>query len=107
MASTAPDLPPIKEYQSSQYEFNDEQNREFASLADAMRVTAGLLQLAGLAFVVLAALDDRARGQHWHREFRYVRAGGGAGRGRALEFVYRLLDRQRRDLVPQDRGDEE
>lgn len=56
MSSPAPDLPPIKEYQSSQYEFNDEQNREFSSLADAMRVTAGLLQLAGLAFVVLAAL---------------------------------------------------
>jgi hypothetical protein len=56
MSSPAPDLPPIKEYKSSQYEFNDEQNREFSSLADAMRVTAGLLQLAGLAFVVLATL---------------------------------------------------
>lgn len=56
MSSPAPDLPPIKEYQSSQYEFNDEQNREFSSLADAMRVTAGLMQLAGLVFVVLAAL---------------------------------------------------
>lgn len=54
--SNAPDLPPIKEYKSAQYEFNDEQNREFSALADSMRVTAGLMQLAGLAFVVLAAL---------------------------------------------------
>ena len=51
-----PDLPPIKEYKSAQYEFSDEQNREFSALADAMRVTAGLMQLAGLAFVVLTAL---------------------------------------------------
>jgi hypothetical protein len=56
MSNAAPDLPPMKEYKSAQYEFNDEQNREFSSLADAMRVTAGLLQLAGLAFVVLAAM---------------------------------------------------
>ena len=56
MSAPAPDLPPIKEYRSAQYEFNDEQNREFSSLADAMRVTASLMQLAGLAFVVLTAL---------------------------------------------------
>jgi len=56
VSSPAPDLPPIKEYKSAQYEFNDEQNREFSALADAMRVTAGLMQLAGLGFVVLAAL---------------------------------------------------
>jgi hypothetical protein len=56
MSSPAPDLPPIKEYKSAQYEFNDEQNREFSSLADAMRVTASLMLLVGLAFVVLAAL---------------------------------------------------
>lgn len=54
--STGPDIPPIKEFKSAQYEFNDEQNREFSALADSMRVTAGLMQLAGLAFVVLAAL---------------------------------------------------
>jgi hypothetical protein len=53
---SAPDIPPIKEYKSAQYEFDDEQNREFSALADGMRVTAGLMQLAGLAFVVLAAL---------------------------------------------------
>lgn len=47
----------MKEFKSSQYEFNDEQNREFSSLADAMKVTAGLMQLAGLAFVVLASLS--------------------------------------------------
>lgn len=57
MSSPAPDLPPMKEFKSAQYEFNDEQNREFSSLADAMKVTAGLMQLAGLAFVVLAALS--------------------------------------------------
>jgi hypothetical protein len=56
MSSPAPDIPPIKEYKSAQYEFNDEQNREFSSLADAMRVTAGLMQLVGLGFVVFAAL---------------------------------------------------
>src|SRR5262245_52853558 len=58
MSSSAPtpDLPPMKEYKSAQYEFNDEQNKEFSALADSMRVTAGLMQLAGLAFVVLATL---------------------------------------------------
>lgn len=56
MSTPGPDIPPIKEYKSAQYEFNDEQNREFSGLADAMRVTAGLMQLVGLAFVVLAAL---------------------------------------------------
>ena len=56
MSSPAPDLPPIKEYKSAQYEFNDEQNKAFSALADAMRVTAGLMQLVGLAFVALAAL---------------------------------------------------
>jgi hypothetical protein len=56
VSSPAPDLPPIKEYKSIQYEFNDEQNREFSALADSMRVTASLMQLAGLGFVVLACL---------------------------------------------------
>lgn len=51
-----PDLPPIKEYKSAQYEFNDEQNRQISGLADAMQVVAGLMQLLGLAFVVLTAL---------------------------------------------------
>ncbi len=56
MSTPVPDLPPIKEYKSQQYEFNDEHNREISALADAMRVTSGLMLLVGLAFVVLAAL---------------------------------------------------
>lgn len=56
MASPAPDLPPIKEYKSQQYEFSDEHNRDISALADAMRVTSGLMLLVGLAFVVLATL---------------------------------------------------
>jgi len=53
----APDIPPIKEYKSAQYEFTDEQNKQISALADAMRVTAGLMQLLGLAFVVFFALS--------------------------------------------------
>ena len=56
MSSPAPDLPPIKEFKSQQYEFSDEHNREISALADAMRVTSSLMLLVGLAFVVLAAL---------------------------------------------------
>lgn len=56
MASPSPDLPPIKEYKSQQYEFSDEHNRDISALADAMRVTSGLMLLIGLAFVVLATL---------------------------------------------------
>ncbi|VTR90864.1 Uncharacterized protein OS=Planktothrix agardhii NIVA-CYA 126/8 GN=A19Y_2249 PE=4 SV=1 [Gemmata massiliana] len=56
MSTPVPDPPPIKEYKSQQYEFNDEHNREISALADAMRVTSGLMLLVGLAFVVLAAL---------------------------------------------------
>lgn len=56
MSSPAPDLPPIKEFKSQQYEFSDEHNREISALADAMRVTSSLMLLVGLAFAVLAAL---------------------------------------------------
>lgn len=56
MSSSPPDLPPIKEYRSQQYEFSDEHNRQISALADAMRVTSSLMLLVGLAFVVLAAL---------------------------------------------------
>ncbi len=57
MSNPAPDIPPIKEYKStSQFEFNDEHNREISALADAMRVTSGLLLLVGLAFLVLGTL---------------------------------------------------
>jgi hypothetical protein len=52
----SPDIPSVKEFKSAQYEFNDEQNRAISGLTDAMRVVAGLLQLLGLAFVVLCAL---------------------------------------------------
>jgi hypothetical protein len=52
-----PDLPPIKEYKSAQYEFTEEQNRQISALADAMKVTAGLMQLLGLAFVILCTLS--------------------------------------------------
>jgi hypothetical protein len=52
-----PDLPPIKEYKSAQYEFSEEQNRQISALADAMKVSAGLLQLLGLAFVILCTLS--------------------------------------------------
>ena len=56
MSNSPPDLPPIKEYKSQQYEFSDEHNRQISALADAMRVTSSLMLLAGLAFAVLAAL---------------------------------------------------
>ena len=56
MSTPAPDLPPIKEYKSQQYEFGDEHNREISALADAMRATSNLMLLMGLAFVVLASL---------------------------------------------------
>jgi hypothetical protein len=52
----APDLPPIETHRSGQYEFNDEQNRQISGLSDAMRVVAGLMQLMGLAFVVLCVM---------------------------------------------------
>jgi hypothetical protein len=55
-SAPTPDIPPIKEYKSAQYEFNDEQNRQISGLTDAMRVVAGLMQLLGLAFVVVCAL---------------------------------------------------
>jgi hypothetical protein len=52
----APDLPPIKEYRSVQYEFTDEQNKQISALADAMKVTSGLLLLMGMAFTLLTTL---------------------------------------------------
>ncbi len=65
----SPDIPPMKDYKSAQYEFNDEQNRQFSGLADAMRVTGGLMQLLGLAFVVFFVLDL----------LRAIQMGGGYG----------------------------
>ncbi len=52
-----PELPPMKEYKSAQYEFNDEQNRQIAALANAMWVCAGLMQLMGLALLILTILS--------------------------------------------------
>jgi hypothetical protein len=40
------------EYKSAQYEFTEEHNRTIASLADAMRIVATLMQLLGLAFTI-------------------------------------------------------
>src|SRR6478672_10711000 len=65
----SPDIPSVKEFKSAQYEFNDEQNRQISGLTDAMRVVAGLMQLLGLAFVVLCALTATG----------VVQAGGGVG----------------------------
>jgi hypothetical protein len=64
-----PDIPPIKEYKSAQYEFTDEQNKQISGLVDAMRVTAGLMQLLGLAFVILCTLSVTAT----------IQTGGGYG----------------------------
>lgn len=69
MSTPGPDIPPMKEYKSAQYEFNDEQNRQISALADAMVVVGGLMQLLGLAFVVLCAMALTAA----------IQAGGGYG----------------------------
>ena len=51
--SDAPQPP----FRSAQHEFTDEQNRTIGGLADAMGTAAALLQLLGLAFVVLVGLQ--------------------------------------------------
>ena len=48
---------PGPEFRSAQHEFTDEQNRTIGGLAAAMATAAGLLQLLGLAFVVLLGLQ--------------------------------------------------
>lgn len=73
-SAPTPDIPPIKEYKSAQYEFNDEQNRQISALADSMRVVAGLMQLMGLAFVVLCAMSAATA----------VQGGGVSGYGPAI-----------------------
>lgn len=45
------------EYRSNQFEFTEEHGRTIAGLADAMRTVANLLQLLGLALVILAGLQ--------------------------------------------------
>ena len=53
---SADPTPPPPEFKSGQYEFNEEQNRQFSGLADAMATFAGLMKLLGLAFGVLLGL---------------------------------------------------
>lgn len=48
--------PQPPEFKSGQYEFTDEQNRQFSALADAMVAFATLTKLMGLVFGVLLAL---------------------------------------------------
>jgi len=74
MSTAGPDIPPMKEYKSAQYEFSDEHNRQFSSLSDAMQVVAGLMQLMGLAFVVICGLAVTSA----------IQAGGGYGPSIAL-----------------------
>lgn len=50
--------PPVR------YEFTDEQNRTISGLATAMGTAATLLQLLGLAFVVLLGLQVASAVQH-------------------------------------------
>jgi hypothetical protein len=44
--------PSPTEFKSSQYEFNDEQNKEFSGLAAAMGTVSTLMKLLGLSFVI-------------------------------------------------------
>ena len=52
---SGPDIPPIKEYKSAQYEFNDEQNRQIGALAGKMRFV-GLFSLLFGLFALLITL---------------------------------------------------
>lgn len=44
------------EFKSGQYEFNEEQNRQFSGLADAMVAFATMMKVLGLVFVLLLGL---------------------------------------------------
>jgi hypothetical protein len=44
------------EFKSEQYEFNDEHNKEFSQLADAMTGVGNLLKILALAFVIFFGL---------------------------------------------------
>ena len=48
--------PTPTEYKSSQYEFNDEQNRTFSDLATSMGTVSTLMKLLGLVFVIFLGL---------------------------------------------------
>ena len=49
--------PSPPEFKSNQYEFNDEQNRTFSQLADAMGVVATLMKILGLVFLIFFGLQ--------------------------------------------------
>lgn len=53
---STPSTPQPPEFKSGQYEFNEEQNRQFSGLADSMVAFATLMKLLGLAFGVLLGL---------------------------------------------------
>src|SRR4051794_32086242 len=46
----------MAEFKSEQYEFNDEHNKEFSQLADAMGSVGTLIKILALAFVVFFGL---------------------------------------------------
>ena len=48
---------PTPEFKSSQYEFNDEQNRTISQLADGMGTVATLIKILGLAFLVFFGIQ--------------------------------------------------
>ena len=90
--------PPTPEFRSNQYEFNDEQNKVFSQLADAMGTVGTLTKLLGLAFVIFFGLLI------YHAVETKSGVGGGllAGSELALQIVELLphvgnrLQRQRR-----------
>ena len=49
-------VPQPPEFKSGQYEFNEEQNRQFSGLADAMVAFATLMKVLGLVFGLLLGL---------------------------------------------------
>lgn len=48
-----PQIPPQMPFKSTQYEFNDEQNRTFSGLSDSMRSFANLMKILGAVVGVL------------------------------------------------------
>lgn len=78
---------PLPEFKSNQYEFTDEQNRTISGLADGMRTAATLVQLLGLAFLVLFGLSAyqaiKVEGANWGPA-----AGLGAGALLALSIGF-------------------
>lgn len=50
-------MTPTPEFKSSQYEFNDEQNKTFNELATAMGTVSTLMKLLGLVFLIFLGLQ--------------------------------------------------